>query len=1293
VVKTALLSGLRAVRARVLQPMVSSQGAVVMRRVGGAVARWCAIAALASPLWAAAAPMLWFADDARLHQADASTRTLLRSLSVPVQALSADSAGGTWAATSSQVLRIDGSGVMRAAVNLSTLGLVAPVRVAADPRDGTAWVLGDRKLIHIGLAGDVLASTAVSTDDHAVAIAVSLDQRVWALSKKSLVTVSPAGVVVSQVNVGGALGGPATSLAVDPIGAVAWVAHENLNQNGQVVSRNLVRIDYSGASPTTTPTYSSSVNAVAVDGPTGALWALPDGSLQRYSPTGELQQTINLGALNLGTPRRLAIEPSGNALWLAHDNGVSAVTPTGAVAGSIVTGSVVRHVSASPFLPVPTLSLIAPPAELITNNPTPSFTLGYGTDCYGTPCAIAQGRLAAYTLHATLDTTPIGALFVFDPNTNRASYSVSTPLGQGQHQFSAYVRDSFGQTSNTVASVITVDTVAPKFLNLAPANDSRFAQPAITVTGSIDEPGTIQLGGAAMPGPTFSFPRALDPGTNSLLLSAFDQAGNSTQATLSYHYLTVNVSAPADGASVSTASVEVNGSFAGPADTTVTVNGNAASVSGGTFSATVPLTVGANVLTINATSAGVTATKTINVTRTGSSGGGGTLTAPPVDPTVASVLAETTSFLYSGANPVQTGVVPGTIEPKRVAVVRGKIISRDGEPIVGVRVTIKDHPELGQTLSRSDGAYDLAVNGGGLLVVSFEKAGYLPVQRHAKSMWQEFLVLEDVVMVALDPAVTTIGFSGATAMQVARGSTVTDGDGTRRATVLFPQGTTAQLVMPDGSMQALSTGSFRATEYTVGPNGPKAMPAPLPPTSGYTYAVELSFDEATSASAKSVRFNQPVPVYVENFLNFPVGGIVPLGYFDREKSAWVASDNGRVIRIVSVSAGAADIDADGDGAADADAALTSLGITSQERASLATLYSAGQSLWRVQVTHFTSFDHNWPFGPPSGAKKPTFGKYGPEPCDKPDCEGGSIIEAQNRTLGERVPLAGTPFGLNYRSDRVPGFKGNELNVRLSGDTLPPGVQRIDLRISIAGKVFTQSFPPQTNLSHQFVWDGMDAYGRLLKGAQRATISIGYVYRGTYRPPGEQGKAFSALPTSIQQLVDATARDITLWEESIVNLGSPDARALGLGGWTIDPHHSYDPTLMQLTMGDGGRRTITAVDSRVVSIVAGVNGPAYAGNRAPYSGDGGLATKSGIGASSGVAIDAKGTIYIASHDDRRILTVGQDGVLRTFAENGNSGYTGEGGPATAAAIGNPWAVAVAPDGAVFTSAPEPTACSA
>ena len=51
---------------------------------------------------------------------------------------------------------------------------------------------------------------------------------------------------------------------------------------------------------------------------------------------------------------------------------------------------------------------------------------------------------------------------------------------------------------------------------------------------------------------------------------------------------------------------------------------------------------------------------------------------------------------------------------------RGTVQDREGTPIKGVRVTVLDHHELGYTNTRDDGAFDLAVNGGGV-TLQFEK--------------------------------------------------------------------------------------------------------------------------------------------------------------------------------------------------------------------------------------------------------------------------------------------------------------------------------------------------------------------------------------------------------------------------------------------------------------------------------------------------------------------------------------------------------------------------------------------
>ena len=258
--------------------------------------------------------------------------------------------------------------------------------------------------------------------------------------------------------------------------------------------------------------------------------------------------------------------------------------------------------------------------------------------------------------------------------------------------------------------------------------------------------------------------------------------------------------------------------------------------------------------------------------------------APELDPTVAAQMVSAVSFLYTGSDPIQTGVASDTIKPDRVAVIRGKVMTRDDNPLPGVTISILNHPEYGETLSREDGMFDLAVNGGAYLVVNYVKAGYLTSQRQIDVPWQDWVWVPDVVLIALDPAVTPVNLDQVSEdFVVAQGSDVSDDRGIRQSTLLFPKGVQAELEMPDGSTQSISSLDVRITEYSIGSNGPEAMPAILPPGIGYTYCAELSVDEAIAAGAETVNFSQPLYNYVENFLGFAVGEDVRPGLRGRGK--------------------------------------------------------------------------------------------------------------------------------------------------------------------------------------------------------------------------------------------------------------------------------------------------------------------------------------------------------------------------------------------------------------------------
>ncbi|MGH3843965.1 MAG: protein kinase domain-containing protein [Pseudonocardiaceae bacterium] len=77
----------------------------------------------------------------------------------------------------------------------------------------------------------------------------------------------------------------------------------------------------------------------------------------------------------------------------------------------------------------------------------------------------------------------------------------------------------------------------------------------------------------------------------------------------------------------------------------------------------------------------------------------------------------------------------------------------------------------------------------------------------------------------------------------------------------------------------------------------------------------------------------------------------------------------------------------------------------------------------------------------------------------------------------------------------------------------------------------------------------------------------------------------------------------------------------------------------------------------------------------FSGDGGPATKAQLGDPVTVAVDDAGNLYIADRPNLRIRKVDAAGTITTVAGNGTPGDVGDGGPAIAAELNGPTGVAV------------------
>jgi RHS repeat-associated protein len=687
--------------------------------------------------------------------------------------------------------------------------------------------------------------------------------------------------------------------------------------------------------------------------------------------------------------------------------------------------------------------------------------------------------------------------------------------------------------------------------------------------------------------------------------------------------------------------------------------------------------------------------------------------APPLPTDTAVSTYDAARFLFTGADPVQRGVAAGTITQDRVLVLRGRVLDRAGVPIEGVRVTVLDHPELGRTSTRADGRYDLAVNGADLTLV-YEAAGFLTSQRAIDRQWNGYDAVGDLVMIPVDGAVTHIAQDSDAPFQVATGSRTTDADGARRGLLLFPRGVRATMTLPDGKTQPLGDMDVRITEFTAGDDGAQAMPGSLPATSGYTYAAEMSVDEALAARATRVEFDKPVINYVQNFIGAPVGSDVPTGAYDREAGEWRPEHDGRVIKVASEAGGKAVLEgADG------------LGIGDDELRVLAERYEPGQQLWRVPLRHFTPWDHNWPYGPPRGSGPPKLKDFVWTDPNDPCREKGSIIGCETGTLGEALPITGTPYTLSYSSDRQPGWATDDaLDVPVTGATIPDRLKGIQLTVTIAGQEIVQRWCdpnyPTTgestcsglpliapNITHRVTWNGLDAYGRRPQGRQTATIQVIYVYEMQYYNSQDAfQESFAAFPTDVEvfdgrRSCGAISHSmdahffcgIPVGQTVTRTIGSWDAAgADGLGGWSLSAHHTYDPGNGVVHLGDGTDRRAEAMGATTRTLVGGL-GPMVGTPAA----EGQPATALNLDFLSGMTRAADGSTYFGVWNNQHgIFRVGRDGKVRRYAgkystatdpvvkrNEETAAPSGDSGPATEAALGgDPVALSVAPDGSLY-----------
>ena len=899
-------------------------------------------------------------------------------------------------------------------------------------------------------------------------------------------------------------------------------------------------------------------------------------------------------------------------------------------------------------------------------------------------------------------------------------------------------------------SVTATDTTPPGVTVTAPTlADSLTTASGVRVTGSVTENetgGTVRVNGQtafSIPGSfSDSVAMAVD-GRYVITVQAVNGAGYVTEVTRTVirdtQAPTLTVSQPsADSLATTADSLPIVCTWVDSTRTTVTVDGD--SVMAGTqdtLNLAYPLDHGSNRILIRATDALGNTSEAWRFVLRREANDQNNQTVVPTVPGVAgrSSFLSGVAFIYDSTRgtPLQRHAVPESIGAEVASVVRGVVTSRDFGPLPNVKVEVAGHPGFGYALTRDDGQYDMVVNGGLPLTLRFTKPNHLEAQRTVLPPVQDYALLDTVALIGKTVRKTVVDFNSPV---VARGRFASDANGDRDIRMVFRDTTVATVRKPDGTVVPFTAARVRATEFTVGGDGPRSMPAILPPGSAYTYCVDLRLDEADSLAqegqpAPDVHFSKPVACYVRNFLNLPVGTCIPVGYYDYTAGRWVAGRDGVVLKIIGASGDS--VDSRGTGTPDDSTRLAQLDMDSAEIGRLRSQYTVGTSVWRMSAEHFTTYDFNLNVAmmmyAQSRAAARAMQPLGLVGNASTVC--GSIVECENRVLGEQVPIVGTPYTLNYRSFRASGdLAMRSLRIPVTGETVPEGVGKIIVDVDVAGshrrRVFTS---PAPGLIDTMTWDGRDVYGRLVEGAVNARVSIGYVYDLVYAR-GNGGSSFGNHGASSGNLTGMAVGDRGIgrivWSRQTVSLGAPSTATDGLGGWTLSPHHFFDLTGRgSLYYGDGSVRSgdhvlpciWTVMAPPIASAVAiapdgsiFVGGGGYIKKRRPdgvvetvagsqaasgnttYSGDG-AATSVRLPYITAMALGPDGSVYFTldgaiGFPNVRACRLVRDTIF-TIADStgvracgGVTGGVGDGGPAKQAGFGTLVGIAVGPDGSVY-----------
>lgn len=535
-------------------------------------------------------------------------------------------------------------------------GSVTPVRIAAD-QYGNYYVTDPRGggVLKYNSAGSLL-QTITTTAKNILGVALAQNGDILVSQGGAVAVYSSTGVYKSSFGTFGVANG----IAVDDTGAI-FVADSRNN-----------RVHVYDAGYTLVTTFGSTGSAAGqFKQPTGITFekvsrqvAVADtlnGRVQFFTTAGAYQKTVGSfgsGPLKFTSPQAVAFEYSSGGTVLSRmyvvdsfqanvqviDAASSAflryVGSYGLRSGQLVTpGDILLDSFNRLIIPNGTGALVLFGVEastsgstggaVITIPPTGSSAPTLELATLGTTTGTISSVTNSGSITVAGTTTPGAAVTVngtaatVDANGN---WTLSVSLSQ-QGLNNLIVSASTSGSTSTVSAYITLDSAVPVVAaSSIPLTGSTTNTPIQTVSGTVSDTTATSVTVTVVSGTQtvtqtvpvndgqFATAVVLAGGTNTVMVSAQDAAGltsTSTSSTVTYNPLAPAVTVTTPGGSVSgSVSYTVTGTV--PADSTVTVNGVAATVSGTQWTAVIPLVAGANPITVIASVVGNPVVSTVS---------------------------------------------------------------------------------------------------------------------------------------------------------------------------------------------------------------------------------------------------------------------------------------------------------------------------------------------------------------------------------------------------------------------------------------------------------------------------------------------------------------------------------------------------------------------------------------------------------------------------------------------------------------------------------------------------------